>query len=403
MLFSDALISDLLPDQERQIKDKVQRLPPNYLLNVSEEDLVVSLTGEYTLDVPVLDEAGIHLDYGEQQIDGSRDPMRYISDTGTPFYISGTRVTFIIPFSGDSQLLGVRPQHFAYHLRGSDVAIKGQEIHVTYAGANLNFAGAKQEFDSELGQIQQNLGNLSTAINRHNSSISQIILTIIQQRKSKLLADASMAASIGYPIKRRDGVAATYSVPVQKRRPKIERPAAPSGSFQPEPVLAITEYDEILNIVRNMVQVMERSPKAFEGMGEEDLRTHFLVQLNGQYEGRATGETFNFQGKTDILIRDQGKNIFIAECKFWGGEKQFIDTIDQVLSYLSWRDTKVAVLIFSRNAQFSEVLKRFVAKSDESSFRYVFHQPSDMNRELTLTVMAFDMPKQRDAGASAGS
>jgi hypothetical protein len=54
-------------------------------------------------------------------------------------------------------------------------------------------------------------------------------------------------------------------------------------------------------------------------MKEEDLRQHFLVQLNGQYEGRATGETFNFEGKTDILIRAERKNIFIAECKFWDG------------------------------------------------------------------------------------
>ena len=27
-------------------------------------------------------------------------------------------------------------------------------------------------------------------------------------------------------------------------------------------------------------------------MKEEDLRQHFLVQLNGQYDGEATGETF---------------------------------------------------------------------------------------------------------------
>ena len=50
-----------------------------------------------------------------------------------------------------------------------------------------------------------------------------------------------------------------------------------------------------------MVAVMEWSPRAFVGMGEEDLRQHFLVQLNGAYEGQATGETFNFEGKTDIL------------------------------------------------------------------------------------------------------
>jgi len=81
------------------------------------------------------------------------------------------------------------------------------------------------------------------------------------------------------------------------------------------------EYENILEIIRNMVQVMERSPKAFEKMGEEDLRTHFLVQLNSQYEGGATGETFNFQGKTDILIRSNGGNVFISECKFWGGAR----------------------------------------------------------------------------------
>jgi hypothetical protein len=139
----------------------------------------------------------------------------------------------------------------------------------------------------------------------------------------------------------------------------------------------------------------ERSPSAFENMGEEDLRNHFLVHLNGQYEGQATGETFNFQGKTDILIRAEGRNVFIAECKVWRGEKNFLETINQLLSYLSWRDTKTAVVIFNRNANFTEVLstiadaapthpnfKRELGESDETTFRYIFHQPNDPNREI---------------------
>jgi hypothetical protein len=32
-------------------------------------------------------------------------------------------------------------------------------------------------------------------------------------------------------------------------------------------------------------------------------------------------------------------------------------------------------------------------KPDESAFRYVFAQPTDKNREITLTVLAFDIPK----------
>jgi len=94
------------------------------------------------------------------------------------------------------------------------------------------------------------------------------------------------------------------------------------------------EYQHILNVMDNMTKVMERSPHTFETMQEEDIRQHFLVQLNGQYEGQATGETFNFQGKTDILIRSEGRNIFIAECKFWKGPKGFSETVDQLLSYL---------------------------------------------------------------------
>ena len=101
---------------------------------------------------------------------------------------------------------------------------------------------------------------------------------------------------------------------------------------------------------------MEQSPEAFKKMGEEDIRTHFLVQLNGQYEGLATGETFNYEGKTDILIKYQGRNLFIAECKFWRGEEEFIKTIDQLLGYLSWRDVKTAIVIFNRNKNSNENL-----------------------------------------------
>ena len=83
------------------------------------------------------------------------------------------------------------------------------------------------------------------------------------------------------------------------------------------------------------------------------------------YEGDATGETFNFDGKTDILIRKDGKNVFIAECKFWKGEKAFLETIDQLLSYLSWRDTKTAVVVFNRNAGFSAVLAKIAEITPE--------------------------------------
>lgn len=407
MLFNRVSIFDILADQKQQIKQKIQSLEQNYVLNTSEDDLVTWIVGEFSLDVPVIDEPGIHVDYGEKQIDVSRDPMRVFIDRERAFYVPGTQVTFIVPFTGDAAFFDVQPQNFTYSSGGSRASVVKSEVHFTYTSANLDGERVKREFQNELQLFKQNLQNLKAAADRQNGELQQQVREQVRQRKEKLLRDAQMAASIGFPIKRRDGVPTTYAVPVQKRKPKIERPPAPSGQFQPEPVLAMEEYENILGIIRNMVRVMEQSPKAFETMGEEDLRTHFLVQLNAQYEGRATGETFNFQGKTDILIRAEGRNVFIAECKFWGGEKQFFETIDQLLSYLSWRDTKTAVLIFNRNVNFSEVLKKIAESSvkhscykrtlqtiDESNFRYVFHQTNDVNRELILSVLAFDVPAE---------
>jgi hypothetical protein len=89
-----------------------------------------------------------------------------------------------------------------------------------------------------------------------------------------------------------------------------------------------------------MSLVIDRSPSSFITLDEEAIRTHFLLQLNGHYEGNASGETFNASGKTDILIKVDNKNIFIAECKFWDGVKKFNEAIDQLLGYLSWRDSK---------------------------------------------------------------
>jgi hypothetical protein len=174
--------------------------------------------------------------------------------------------------------------------------------------------------------------------------------------------------------------------------------------FKPEPVMGEEDYQNILSIMENMTFVMERSSSVFSKMPEGTLRNHYLVQLNGQYES-ASGETFNAYGKTDILVKDGVANIFISECKIWRGAKTVEEALDQLLSYLTWRDTKAALLIFCRNKDFSSVLsklwdavqehpqlKRGPAVESETRARYVFGRRDDPNQEIMLTVMAFAIP-----------
>ncbi|MCC6234281.1 MAG: hypothetical protein IT580_16675, partial [Verrucomicrobiales bacterium] len=125
--------------------------------------------------------------------------------------------------------------------------------------------------------------------------------------------------------------------------------------------------------------------------------------------------TFNADGKTDILIRVSGKNIFIGECKFWKGPKAFTSAIDQLLGYAAWRDTKLALVVFNRNRNTTSVVaqiptlvkahgsfKRLVPYQRESAFRFLLGASTDRNRELILTVLVFDVPEP-DEGLKAHS
>lgn len=405
-LFNKYDIYSVIEHQKQHVAKAIQSIQPNYLLNASEEDLVKSLIDEFRLDVPVIKDAEIHVaDHGEAQVDVSQDPFRGITDRSQPFYIQGTKIVIAVPFEGDAELFQVRPNTYSTTLPFGKVV--GSEIHLEYTTVGEDHKSIETEYKRAVAEIKQYLGwTREFATNQFNNHLEALVREHISKRKAKLLTGAGMVASLGLPIKKREGAPTTYAVPVTRRRPKIERPKATTAPFQPEPILALEEYENILSIMKNMVTVMELSPRAFQEAGEEDIRTHFLVQLNAQYQGQATAETFNYQGKTDILLRAEGRNVFIAECKIWKGEKVLLGTIDQLLSYLSWRDTKTAILIFNRNTNFSNVLekidptvkahpcfKRELAQIDETTFRYIFHQPNDPNRELHMTVMVFDIPQ----------
>jgi len=266
-------------------------------------------------------------------------------------------------------------------------------------------AAIRARFDREIGEIQGYLEWIEKDVAPFNASLLGEAVKRLETRRAKLLRDQSVSAGLGFPIRRRDGVPATYAVPAVRRKPPVGKPVAAKTGGPREPALAMEEYEYILSVIASMVHVMERSPKAFAGMDEEALRQHFLVQLNGQYDGQATGETFNFEGKTDILIRAEGRNVFIGECKFWRGPESVREAVDQVLRYASWRDTKTAVLLFNRGKNLSAVLAKvpeiiqahanFIRKTaidGETRFRFILHHRDDKERELTLTVLVFEIP-----------
>jgi len=385
---------------------EVEGIDANRLLNTSVEDLAVYFSEKFEINVPFLDVDSLVVDQREKQIDVSRDQMRMIRDRSRPFYITGTEVEVEIPFTGEAAAFNIQPN--PYTLNPPRAAVRGSTVYFSIVGTNLGADGVRSEIDRTVAEIQSYLSNLRSNVAAMNSQLLGEARSAIEARRAKLLASRNMVTALGFKMKERQDALRTFVAPEVRRKISPLMPPATSAPYKPEPALAPTDYEHILGVMQSMTRVMELSPSAFHDVDEEALRSHFLVQLNGHYQGQATGETFNYEGKTDILIRSDGKNIFIAECKFWSGPRKLTEAIDQLLGYSSWRDTKTAVVLFNRNKDFSKVLaavpeavrghahfKRELPGSAETIFRYLFSNRDDRNRELYLTVMAFDVPTPR--------
>lgn len=410
-LFSSIDLREIIEARRSSVRQEVDQMDANRLLNTSPADLITYFVDKYSLAAPVLQREDWSASEQETQIDVQNDPNRFIRDRTRPFLIPGQRIEIEVPIQGEVQLLYARAS--TYSSAPPRAELRGNSLFLTFnVPHDSQQRDIKQEAERTLNLIEQHLEWTRTDLQGFNQRLAGEAEAAITSRRERLLANQGRASSLGIPIKGRSDAPRTYAVPEVRRKVAPVLPPATSRAYEPEPALDMENYDHILSVMQNMAHVMERSPSAFVAMGEEDLRQHFLVQLNGHFEGAATGETFNVNGKTDILLRANGRNVFIAECKFWKGPKHYRDAIDQLLGYTAWRDTKTAILVFNRGTAMSTVLsgvlsettghknyKRTVAWKHETASRHIFHHTTDTNREFMLTVLVFDVPGPSSAAS----
>lgn len=388
----------------QNMRKEVEGLDENRVLNTSPEDLKRYLVEKHGITQITLLRDQWYADHQDAPVDVRHDRMRWIEDRSSPAMVAGERVEVRIPFEGEAELFYSKANTF--NMNPPRAIIEKNEIVLRYETPADQPRDIRALVDQTLRDIEQHLSWQRPMIDAHNQGLPAAAEQAIRQRRERLLAQSQRAEALGIPIRRRADAPKTYALPTVKRKAIPALPPASTAQFKPEPALAMELYEHILKVVQDMALVMERSPDAFKTMNEEALRQHFLVQLNGQFEGKATAETFNMAGKTDILLREGDRNVFIAECKFWKGPKAFGEAIDQLLGYATWRDSKSAILVFNRGTETSTVLagidttskahanfKRAVAWPHESGFQYGFHANGDKNRELILTVLVFHVPQ----------
>lgn len=404
LLFVTHDLDHSLRSTMQKMRQEVETLGENRLLNTAPDDLKRYLVEKHSVTPITLLRDQWYADHEDVPVDVRHDPMRWIDDRSRPAIVAGERIDVRIPFDGEAELFYAKANTFT--MNPPRAVIEKNELLLRFESPADQPRDVRALVDRTLADIEQHLGWQRPMIDAHNAALPGAAEQAISERRNRLLAQSQRAEALGIPIRRRADAPKTYALPTVKRKAALTLPPATTAQFKPEPALAMELYEHILKVVQDMALVMERSPDAFRAMNEEALRQHFLVQLNGQFEGKATGETFNMAGKTDILLREGDRNVFIAECKFWKGPKAFGDAIDQLLGYATWRDGKTAVLVFNRGVETSTVLtgidtvakahanfKRAMDWPHESGFRYVVHSNGDKNRELVLTVLVFHVPQ----------
>ena len=390
------------------VTNEIKALDNEYVLKASEAELEEYFTEKALIEPLVLhsDQQYIRNQSGTQ-IDVSHDFRRAVFP-GERAVVRGTKIDIAIPFEGDPMLWSVRASTWS---SGGypDIEVKNGEIllSISFPDDSANPDQLKTDISRNIKSLEDAVGYLKNDVANHNNSVPNTVKQALKRKLELAQATTGAVAALGIPVKRSDA-SPTFTIPAKRRTRPTKRPSVETGAYQPEPVLDEKEYQHILEIIRSMSLVIERNPASFSALDEESIRDHFLLQLNGHYEGGATGETFNASGKTDILIREDNKNVFIAECKFWRGQKVFVEAVDQLLGYLTWRDSKCALMIFNRTkdsnavrAKMHEAMeslpehRKTVLHQADGDSRYILIKESEPGKEIIVTTQLYDIPSDK--------
>lgn len=402
-IFAEGELRSYLDQVLSAVISSISNEEDNYLLNVNEEDYISHKISEAQIHPIEIHEDKIYASSSEQMIPAEYFPSSFHVYSGKSY--AKDVIKFHIPFSGNADQLKLIPS--SRILWSMDIELAQNEFSFEIINFSDDSESIVREKDSNLRNILQQYGNVRTEIEQYNSTIEQRIKQAFEARKSRIIAKSGVLASLGVPIKKQSGVSETFAVPAPQRRKKVtvSRPEVHEQGYKPEPSLDQVIYFDILKMIHDVGKEFERLPSLYAGKEEEHLRDHFLMMLEPNFQGSATGETFNKTGKTDILLRHDGSNVFIAECKFWTGQKGFLETITQLLGYLTWRDSKAAVIMFVTNKEFSSVIETVKSvisehsnyletnqEKDETWLNYTFHINGDRNRPVKLAVMLYHLP-----------
>ncbi|MER5184090.1 hypothetical protein ABT009_38150 [Streptomyces sp. NPDC002896] len=233
-LFSNGELAVSLAQQLDRIANVVAGVNEDRLLTVPEHDLAEPLEREFLVEVPVLDQDGITTESVE---DGFTRARQF----GEEVRILQTAVTFAVPFSGDRSVFALQPSTFTFSAPDAD--LRDGELLIYWTGPlNPDPSAIKQGLEKQLAEIRKWLGWSASQIETYNQQVRQKITQEIQSQKARILGRRDLESALGFPMRKRSD-AATYTVPVTRKKIVAVRSTDAVSPFRPEPALDDAQYE----------------------------------------------------------------------------------------------------------------------------------------------------------------
>ena len=168
LLFCNDDLGSVLAQQDQKLSNEVASLSEERVLNTSPEDLCNYLVDKYAVEAAQIDESGINADYGDAQVDVSQRFEYAVFDRSRPLYITGTRLTFYVPFTGDPQLFKCRPS--TYNLNPPRATVRNNDLVFVYERTTQDAAAIEAEFERDRKNVKDYLGWIARDVEQFNAT-----------------------------------------------------------------------------------------------------------------------------------------------------------------------------------------------------------------------------------------
>lgn len=393
-LFQNGRLADYLQGIQSVAVDQVRAAPPDEV-RFAPEAVVARLFEEHRVEPATFDWDGITRTE-------PREDFEDIEQWGERYRVPVHILSIVVPMSGDPELLNRQADTFSTGA-APEAFVRGDALVFSVRGRKLSPEAVRAQVDHMKQDLERRVSWANNQVAAWATQLRISIDTAVKSRKQRLDDAATLSAGLDIPLAPTSD-SRRVTVPVARKTVRLQDRSTPAAKV--EPALADAVYEDVLRTLSGLARALERLPKTTARFNEVELRDLALFILNSHWEGAVRGEVFNGRGKTDILLPWKDRNAFIGECKFWRGSKGFTATIDQLMGYLVWQDTKAAIVLFIRSGEASEI----IAKADRSvrehpSFKsakasnepevrrdYVMASAEDSQRFIKLALLPVVLP-----------